>query len=83
MGFGFFATIYSPVKGSLIESVGIANTFFLLRTMFLMVMIPSTLYLEKRPKEFMGNKEKEDNKKKFRPLTVKRNVLDNFSIIFI
>ncbi|MFB4164055.1 OFA family MFS transporter [Alteribacillus sp. JSM 102045] len=63
MGFGFSATIYSPVKGALIESVGIAGAFFILGTIFLIVMIPSALYLEKPPKGFMEGKEKEEKKK--------------------
>ncbi|SFE36183.1 L-lactate MFS transporter [Alteribacillus iranensis] len=53
MGFGFSAVIYSLVKGALIQSVGIANTFYILGAIFLIVMIASALYLEKPPHGYM------------------------------
>ncbi|MFB5661469.1 OFA family MFS transporter [Alteribacillus sp. HJP-4] len=63
MGFGFSATIYSPVKGALIESVGIASTFLILGGIFLVIMIPSALYLEKPPEGFMKEKMAKSEKK--------------------
>ncbi|RFU69559.1 OFA family MFS transporter [Bacillus sp. V59.32b] len=46
MGFGFAALISSPIMQNLIESVGIANTFFILGTAYFIIMIASSLYLE-------------------------------------
>lgn len=46
MGFGFASLISSPIMQSLIESVGIANTFFILGIAYFVVMILSSLYLE-------------------------------------
>ncbi|MFT4416456.1 OFA family MFS transporter [Fredinandcohnia humi] len=50
MGFGFAALISSPIMQSLIESVGLANTFFILGVSYFVIMILSSLYLEP-PKE--------------------------------
>ncbi len=50
MGFGFAAAISSPIMDSLIKSVGIANTFYILGISYFIVMLVSSLYLEK-PKE--------------------------------
>ncbi len=46
MGFGFAALINSPIMQSLIDSVGIANTFFILGSAYFVIMIASSLYLE-------------------------------------
>ncbi|MBY0121384.1 OFA family MFS transporter [Bacillus sp. S/N-304-OC-R1] len=50
MGFGFAALISSPIMQSLIDSVGIANTFFILGVSYFIIMMASSLYLEP-PKE--------------------------------
>ncbi|WP_449539806.1 L-lactate MFS transporter [Ferdinandcohnia sp. Marseille-Q9671] len=50
MGFGFAALISSPIMQSLIEGVGIANTFYILGISYFIIMIASSLYLEP-PKE--------------------------------
>jgi MFS transporter, OFA family, oxalate/formate antiporter len=47
MGFGFAAAISSPIMNSLIESVGIANTFYILGLSYFAIMTLSSLYLEK------------------------------------
>jgi MFS transporter, OFA family, oxalate/formate antiporter len=47
MGFGFAAAIASPIMNKLIESVGIANTFFILGASYFVIMVLSSLYLEK------------------------------------
>ncbi|MDN4527366.1 L-lactate MFS transporter [Fictibacillus fluitans] len=47
MGFGFAAAISSPIMDSLIKSVGIANTFYILGISYFIVMLVSSLYLEK------------------------------------
>jgi MFS transporter, OFA family, oxalate/formate antiporter len=47
MGFGFAAAISSPIMDSLIKSVGISNTFYILGIAYFVVMTLSSLYLEK------------------------------------
>jgi len=49
MGFGFAAAISSPIMELLITSVGLQNTFYILGTSYLLIMISSSLYLEKPP----------------------------------
>ncbi|MFJ7678553.1 OFA family MFS transporter [Peribacillus sp. NPDC097198] len=60
MGFGFAALINSPIIQGLIESVGIAPTFFILGTAYFIIMIASSLYLEPPEKGWLpvGYKEK-------------------------
>lgn len=53
MGFGFAAMIASPIMASLIDSVGIANTFFILGISYFIIMVASSLYLERPPKGYM------------------------------
>lgn len=47
MGFGFAAAISSPAMNSLISSVGVANTFFILGSVYFVIMTLSSLYLAK------------------------------------
>lgn len=47
MGFGFAAAISSPIMEALITSVGLQNTFYILGFSYLVIMILSSLYLEK------------------------------------
>ncbi|PMC39125.1 MFS transporter [Bacillus sp. UMB0899] len=47
MGFGFAAAIASPVMEGLINSVGTANTFYILGVSYFIIMTLSSLYLEK------------------------------------
>jgi MFS transporter, OFA family, oxalate/formate antiporter len=63
MGFGFAALISSPIMQRLIESVGIANTFFILGISYFIIMVASSLYLEPPKHGWMpkGFKEKIDN----------------------
>ncbi|GCD84039.1 L-lactate MFS transporter [Parageobacillus thermoglucosidasius] len=60
MGFGFAAAISSPVMNSLIGSVGVSNTFYILGAVYFGIMALSSLYLEKPPEGWMpeGFKEK-------------------------
>lgn len=53
MGFGFAAMIASPIMASLIDSVGIANTFYILGVGYFVIMIASALYLERPPQGYM------------------------------
>ncbi|WP_456275306.1 L-lactate MFS transporter [Bacillus sp. AK128] len=60
MGFGFAAAISSPIMDSLIKSVGTANTFYILGISYLVIMLLSSLYLERPPVDWApaGFKEK-------------------------
>lgn len=53
MGFGFAAAVSSPIMNSLIENVGVANTFFILGSAYFVLMTASSLYLEKPPEGWM------------------------------
>ncbi|MDQ0483616.1 L-lactate MFS transporter [Guptibacillus hwajinpoensis] len=66
MGFGFAAAIASPVMDSLIKSVGTANTFYILGASYFIIMVASSLYLEKPPEGWMpeGFEEKQKKSKK-------------------
>jgi MFS transporter, OFA family, oxalate/formate antiporter len=60
MGFGFAAAIASPVMEALLNSVGTANTFYILGVSYLVIMTLSSLYLEKPAEGWLpeGFKEK-------------------------
>ncbi|KIL51907.1 L-lactate MFS transporter [Jeotgalibacillus soli] len=64
MGFGFASLIASPVIAALINSIGISNTFYLLGTIYFVLMFSSSLYLASPPKGWLpaGMKEKEAEK---------------------
>lgn len=47
MGFGFAAAISSPIMEVLITSVGLAKTFYILGAAYFIIMLLSSLYLEK------------------------------------
>ncbi|MBX0359150.1 OFA family MFS transporter [Halobacillus sp. Nhm2S1] len=49
MGFGFAAAIASPLMDFLINSVGIAATFYILGISYFIVMIGSSLYMSRPP----------------------------------
>ncbi len=65
MGFGFAAAIASPVMNSLITSFGVANTFYTLGVSYFIIMVLSSLYLEKPEEGWLpeGFKEKIDSGK--------------------
>ena len=50
MGFGFAALISSPVMVYLISAVGIANTFFIMGSIYFVIIFFSSLYLSPPPK---------------------------------
>jgi OFA family oxalate/formate antiporter-like MFS transporter len=60
MGFGFAAAISSPIMNSLIQNVGVANTFFILGASYFTIMVLASLYLEKPAEGWLpeGFKEK-------------------------
>ncbi|MGG1662040.1 L-lactate MFS transporter [Brevibacillus sp. NRS-1366] len=49
MGFGFASMIASPIMNELINSVGIANTFYILGIIYFVVMFASAQYLSPPP----------------------------------
>ncbi|PLS17487.1 MFS transporter [Bacillus sp. M6-12] len=66
MGFGFASLIASPIIASLIKSVGIDKTFFLLGAVYFVIMFLSSLYLAPPPKGWLpeGMAEKKESKEK-------------------
>lgn len=50
MGFGFAALISSPVIVYLIDAVGIGNTFFIMGSIYFVLILVSSLYLAPPPK---------------------------------
>ncbi|ARI79176.1 L-lactate MFS transporter [Halobacillus mangrovi] len=68
MGFGFAAAIASPVMDALINSVGIAATFYILGISYFFVMIASSLYMSRPPEgwkpEGYDEKAKKDSSQK-------------------
>ncbi|RSK27373.1 MFS transporter [Bacillus sp. HMF5848] len=53
MGFGAGALIASPVAASLIESVGISTTFFILGAVYLVLMLSGASYITRPPEGWM------------------------------
>ncbi len=49
MGFGFAAAISSPIMEYLIVNMGLQNTFYILGVSYFLIMMLSSLYLEKPP----------------------------------
>ncbi len=69
MGFGFASAIWGPTIKVLIESVGISGTFFILGSIYFVVMFLSALYLEKPEEGYLpeGFKKKvKEGKKKIK-----------------
>ncbi len=52
MGFGFGAFFGAPVMASLIQSMGISATYYILGAVYLVVMLASAQYLEPPPKDW-------------------------------
>jgi OFA family oxalate/formate antiporter-like MFS transporter len=70
MGFGFSAAIASPVMDHLIRNFGVAVTFYTLGAIYFVIMLLSSLYLEKPPEGWApeGFKEKVASGKAKAPL---------------
>lgn len=65
MGFGFASFLASFLMKNLIDSVGLANMFYILAAFYFTVMFASSLYLEKPPQDFQPAKaETKQNVKK-------------------
>lgn len=60
MGFGFSALIFGPLMQVLFESIGVVNSFYVLGTIYMVLIIVSSLYIEKPPEGYIpeGYKEK-------------------------
>ena len=58
MGFGFAALISSPLIVYLIGTIGIANTFYLMGSIYFLVILISSLYLAPPPKNWTPNAKK-------------------------
>ncbi len=69
MGFGFASAISGPAIKLLIGSVGIANTFFILGSVYFIVMFISAMYLQAPKEGYMPKKFKKkikEGKKKIK-----------------
>ena len=69
MGFGFSSAIWGPAIKVLIGNVGIANTFFILGSIYFVIMFLSALYLQAPKKDYMPEKFKKkikEGKKKLK-----------------
>ena len=52
MGFGFSALIFGPVMQKLFDSIGISNAFYILGSVYMLIIISSARYLERPPEGF-------------------------------
>jgi OFA family oxalate/formate antiporter-like MFS transporter len=70
MGFGFAAMIASPAMEFLMDAFSIPATFFILGAIYLVVMLTSSLYLQRPPEDYVpeGMKNEDDS-----PEEVKRD----------
>ncbi|MCK5815051.1 MAG: OFA family MFS transporter [Flavobacteriaceae bacterium] len=53
MGFGFAALIFGPVMQSLFDSVGVANTFYILGVVYMVLILSSSSYIERPPEGYL------------------------------
>ncbi|WP_411894530.1 OFA family MFS transporter [Winogradskyella sp. A2] len=53
MGFGFSALIFGPVMQTFFETVGVANAFFLLGVIYMVLILASSRYIERPPEGYM------------------------------
>ncbi|WP_332632399.1 L-lactate MFS transporter [Halalkalibacter flavus] len=62
-GFGAGALVTSPIAARLIESVGVSNTFYILGTTYLLLMLAGASYIVRPPKGWVpkGSNEIKDN----------------------
>lgn len=59
MGFGFSAIIFGPVMQSLFETTSIANTFYVLGLVYMILILSSAYYIERPPVGFVPKGYKE------------------------
>jgi len=53
MGFGFAALIFGPVMQSLFDAVGVANAFYILGFIYMILILSSARYIEKPPEGYL------------------------------
>lgn len=53
MGFGFAALVFGPVMQKLFDILGVANAFFVLGTIYMIIIISSARYIERPPADFV------------------------------
>lgn len=53
MGFGFAALIFGPVMQSLFDSVGVANAFYILGVIYMVLILSSASYIERPPEGYL------------------------------
>lgn len=53
MGFGFAALIFGPVMQSLFDSVGVANAFYILGVIYMILILSSASYIERPPEGYL------------------------------
>ena len=53
MGFGFSALIFGPVMQKLFETVGVANAFYVLGVIYMVLILSSSRYIEKPPEGYV------------------------------
>ncbi|UZH56478.1 OFA family MFS transporter [Salinimicrobium tongyeongense] len=63
MGFGFAALISSPLIVFLIEAIGIANTFYLMGSIYFVVILLSSLYISLPPANWSPGQEAKEAEK--------------------
>ncbi len=53
MGFGFAALIFGPVMQSLFDAVGVANAFYVLGIVYMILILSSARYIERPPEGYL------------------------------
>ncbi len=53
MGFGFAALIFGPVMQSLFDAVGVANAFYVLGIVYMILILSSARYIESPPERYL------------------------------
>ncbi|WMI64522.1 OFA family MFS transporter [Aestuariibaculum sp. YM273] len=59
MGFGFSALIFGPIMQSLFNAVGVANAFYILGIIYMIIILSSARYIERPPVGYMPEGYKE------------------------
>ncbi|WP_298287478.1 OFA family MFS transporter [uncultured Lutibacter sp.] len=73
MGFGFSALIFGPFMQYLFNTVGIANAFYVLGSIFMVLIVGSARYMQQPPKEYIPEGYHPENN------TLKQQDLENIS----
>ncbi len=53
MGFGFAALIFGPVMQTLFDAVGVANAFYILGVIYMVLILSSSSYIERPPEGYI------------------------------